>query len=299
MSPEGLRDRLHRGDVLVADGAWGTLLMEHGLPPGRPPESFNLDRPEVLAEIARQYLAAGADLVTTNTFGGSPLRLRPYGLEERTEEINRVAVEAVRRAVGGRAAVLASIGPCGRLLRPYGDAAPGEIAAGFTRQARALAEAGADAFCVETMTDLAEACLAVRAARAAAPHLPIVATMTFDRAAKGFFTVMGVSIARAASELAEAGAELIGSNCGNGIGVMCEIAREFHACTALPIAIQANAGLPQSGPGAPIYPETPEAFAARVPELMAVAVRMIGGCCGTTPAHVRAIRAAVDQARVA
>ncbi len=170
----GLRERLAAGEVLVGDGAWGTLLMARGLAPGAAPESFNLTRPAVLEEIARDYLEAGADLVTTNTFGGSPMRLARFGLAERTEELNRAAVEAVRRAVGGRAYVSASVGPSGHVLAPYGDGDPVQIAAGYERQIRALAAAGADLVCIETMTDLAEALLAVRAAHAVAPELPVM-----------------------------------------------------------------------------------------------------------------------------
>jgi len=292
-----LRDRLRAGDVLVGDGGWGTMLMARGLQPGEPPESLTLASPGVIEEVARLYLEAGADLVTTNTFGGSPLRLRAFGLEARTDEINRAAVEVLRRAVGTRALVSASIGPSGHLLKPYGDVEADELAESFGRQARALASAGVDVFCVETMTDLEEARLAVEAARTAAPETPVVATMTFEPTRRGFFTVMGASVPRAAQVLGGAGADLVGSNCGNGIDTMVEVARAFHAVTAAPLAIQANAGLPESRDGALVYPEPPEQFAAAVPALLEAGVRLIGGCCGTTPAHVRAIRAAVDAAR--
>src|SRR5512139_3529997 len=240
-----LLGRLRAGEILVGDGAWGTLLMAHGLAPGEPPETINLSRPAVLEEIARQYLDAGADLLTSNTFGGSPARLCAYGLDGRVEEINRAAVEAVRRACGDRAFVSASIGPSGHVLAPYGDGDPVEIAAGFELQARALAAAGADLLCVETMTDLAEAVLAVRAARAAAPGLPVIATMTFERTRRGYYTVMGVTIQQAVEGLTAAGADILGSNCGNGSEAMVEIAREFRARTDRPIAIQPNAGLPE------------------------------------------------------
>lgn len=289
----GLLERLRAGEVLVGDGAWGTLLMSRGLAPGEPPEAFNLARPEALEAIARQYLEAGADLITTNTFGGSPARLRRYGLADRTEAVNRAAVEAVRRAVGDRAYVSASVGPSGHVLQPYGDGDPAEIAAGFERQVRALAEAGADLVCVETMTDLAEAVLAVRAARRAAPGLPVMATMTFEPTQRGFFTVMGHSIAQAVTGLVEAGADIVGSNCGNGSPIMIEIAREFRARTDRPVAIQPNAGLPEHRGGAVVYPETPEFMGRSAQALVEAGVALIGGCCGTTPEHVRAIRKAV------
>ena len=288
-----LLERLASGEVLVGDGAWGTLLMSRGLGPGEAPEVLNLSRPEVLEEIARLYLEAGADLVTTNSFGGSPARLRRYGLDGRTEEINRAAVAAVRRAVGDRAYVSASVGPSGHVLKPYGDADPAEIGAGFERQIRALAGAGADLVCIETMIDLAEALLAVRAARAVAPALPVLATLTFERTRRGFFTVMGASVEQAARELGEAGADIVGSNCGNGSEVMVEIAREFRARTTRPIAIQPNAGLPEPRGGETVYPETPEFMAEQAKALVREGVSIVGGCCGTTPEHVRALRQAL------
>jgi 5-methyltetrahydrofolate--homocysteine methyltransferase len=288
---EDIRARLARGEVILGDGAWGTLLMARGLAPGEPPERFNLDRSEVLEEIAALYLDAGAEIITTNTFGGSPLKLESVGLADRTEDINARAVAAVRRAVADRAYVSASMGPTGRLLRPFGDTEPARMTAAFERQAASLAAAGVDMFCVETMTDLDEATLAVAAIRAVAPRVPILATMTFERTRRGFFTVMGVSIRQAALGLQAAGADVVGSNCGFGIDTMVEIGREFRQHAGVPIAIQANAGLPVTSHGATVYPETPDQVAARVPDLLAAGVQIIGGCCGTTPAHIRALRA--------
>jgi len=285
-----LLERLATGETLVGDGALGTMLIASGLKPGETPEAFNLSRPEVLEDIARQYLEAGADFVTTNTFGGSPARLARYGLEGQVEEINRAAVEIVRRVVDGRAYVFASIGPSGHMLKPYGDGDPAQIGAGYERQIRALAAAGADLIGVETMTDLTEAVLAVRAARTVAPQWPVMATMTVEAAPRGFFTVMGVSIEQAARGLGEAGADVVGSNCGNGSEAMVEIAREFRARTSLPVAIQPNAGLPEMRGGTVLYPETPETMASHARALLAAGVAIIGGCCGTTPAHIRAVR---------
>ena len=292
-----LRERLAAGDVLVGDGAMGTMLFERGLPPGEPPETVTLSRPEVLEEIARLYRDAGADLLETNTFGGSPLKLELHGLADETEAVNREAVRAVRRVAEGRAYVVASVGPSGRLLEPYGDTKPEVMADSFRRQMEALIAAGVDAVCVETMTDLAEAQLAVRAAKAAAPEVPVFATMTFDPTPRGYFTIMGVSVAKAAAGLAAAGADAIGSNCGNGIEHMVALAREFRAASRLPLVIQANAGLPKSVAGRTVYDETPEFLAAKARELVAIGVSVIGGCCGTTPEHIRALRAMVDDVR--
>jgi 5-methyltetrahydrofolate--homocysteine methyltransferase len=288
--------RLRDGGVLVGDGAWGTQLMARGLKPGQSPESLNLRSPRVLAEIASLYIEAGAHLLTTNTFGGTPLRLQAHGLDAQTEEINRAAVEAVKAVAWGKAFVSGSVGPCGRLLEPYGDTAPDVIAASFTRQISALIAAGADVICVETMIDLREAELAVRAARALSPDVPIIATMTFDPTPKGIYTSMGVTVEQACTVLVASGANIVGSNCGHGIETMIEVAREFMAHTQVPVIIQSNAGIPEHVGGKLIYPETPEFMASKVPELMDLGVSIVGGCCGTTPDHIREIRAAVDSA---
>ncbi|MGE0452097.1 MAG: homocysteine S-methyltransferase family protein [Vicinamibacteria bacterium] len=294
---EALLFRLCRGEVLVGDGALGTLLMARGLAPGSPPESFVLERPEALLEIARRYVDAGADLVTSDTFGASALNLASYGLGERAAEINRAAVSLAREAASGRAYVSASVGPTARLLAPLGDVTPEQVREAFEEQMRAQAEAGADLFCIETMSDLGEALLAVQAGRSVAPQVPIAASMSFDATPRGYYTIMGVSVERAACELARAGADVVGSNCGNGSERMVEIARAFHAATPLPLLIQPNAGLPQTVAGRLVHPETPEQMAARVPGLLAAGVQIVGGCCGTTPEHVRAIRAAVSAGR--
>lgn len=293
---EPFLDRLRRGPAVLGDGAWGTMLFDRGLPTGDAPERVCLERPGLLSEIAALYLEAGAEVVTTNTFGASPERLALHGLEDWLEDICRTAVVAIRRAAGERAFVSGSIGPTGRLLAPLGDLDPAVAETGFRRQAAALAAAGADLLCVETMTDLAEAALAVRAAREAAPALPVVASMSFEATRRGFFTVMGVSPARAAVRLETAGASVVGANCGEG-DAMPGIARELRESCDLPVSVRPNAGLPTLVNGALVYPETPEAMAARVPALLAAGVSLLGGCCGTTPAHVAALREAMDRHR--
>lgn len=289
-----LRECLGTG-VLVGDGALGTMLLARGLPPGAPPESMTLTHREVLQEIARMYLDAGADLLTTNTFGGSPLRLALHQLDHEVDAINRDAVNAARAVAGDTAYVAGSCGPSGRLLEPYGDTTSEQMAESFHRQMESLAGAGADCVIVETMTDLTEAALAVRAAKDVAPATPVLATMTFDPTPRGYFTVMGVSVAAAADGLAEAGADAVGSNCGNGIEHMVAIAREFRRHTTLPLVIQPNAGLPRTVGRETVYDETPEFMAERARALLDLGVAVIGGCCGTTPAHIAALRAMVDH----
>jgi 5-methyltetrahydrofolate--homocysteine methyltransferase len=289
-----LLERLAVGDILVADGAMGTMLFARGLQPGDCPEKVNLEHPDWLEEIARAYLEAGAEIIQTNTFGGSPLKLAQYGLDARTEEINIAAVRAVRRAVGDRALVSASCGPTGRMLLPYGDVEPDTMREAFERQLGAVLAEGVDIVCVETMTDLNEAKIAVQTARRLSPEVPIMATMTFDPTPRGFFTVMGVSVEQAAHGLAEAGANIVGSNCGNGIENMVKIAAEFRKRTELPLIIQSNAGLPEMRDGQAVYTETPEFMAEKAQQLLDIGISIIGGCCGTTPGHIRALRAVVD-----
>ena len=289
-----LLERIKHGEVLVSDGAMGTMLMERGLKPGDPPESFNLTHPEILREIANLYLDAGADIIQTNTFGASPLKLSFYSLEGKTEKINRNAVLAVKKVVGDHAYISGSCGPTGKFLKPYGDIEPEEMYHNFGRQIHTLISAGVDIICIETMTDLNEATLAIKAAKAVSQTIPVMATMTFDPTPRGFFTVMGVNIEDAAEGLRDAGADVIGSNCGNGIENMVKIAREFKKYTKLPLIIQSNAGMPEIRGNTTVYPETPEFMAGKVKELLALGVAIIGGCCGTTPEHIKAIRKVVD-----
>jgi len=290
-------ERLRAGETLCGDGGWGTQLMARGLKPGDSPEDLNLSSPEALVEVAALYVEAGAELITTNTFGGSSLKLHSYGLDDRTEEINRAAVEVLKPVVADKAYISASVGPTGKLLKPYGDTEPEAIAEAFNRQMGALVEAGADLICVETMIDLGEARLAIEAARSHSEDIPIIATMTFDATQRGFFTAMGVTVEQACAGLVEAGADIVGSNCGNGIDKMLEIAAEFAAHSSVPVIIQSNAGVPENRGGEVIYPESPEFMAERVPNLMDLGVAIIGGCCGTGPDHIRALRATIGEHR--
>ncbi len=287
-------DKIKNGNILVADGAMGTFLFERGLKPGDCPEALNLSNPEKLEEIAQIYLDAGAEIIQTNTFGASTMKLAQYGLSEKTTEINIAAVRAVRKVVGENAFVSASCGPSGKILKPYGDAEPDELYAGFQKQLTALIGEGVDIICVETMTDINEACLAIKAAKSISTEIPVMATMTFDSIPRGFYTIMGVDIKTAAEELAAAGADLIGSNCGNGIDNMIKIAAKFKEFSDKPIIIQSNAGLPKRKSGKFIYDETPEYMVERLDELIKSGVSVIGGCCGTGPEHIAAFRKYVD-----
>ncbi|KPL01944.1 MAG: hypothetical protein AMJ90_07190 [candidate division Zixibacteria bacterium SM23_73_2] len=289
-----LLKRIKDGEILVADGAAGTLLVEYGLKSGEPPESFNLTRTDVLEKIAGLYLDSGADIIQANTFGASSLRLSMHSLEDKTEMINRNAVRAARKVVKDRAYIYGSCGPTGKILKPYGDTEPDQVYESFLNQLEILVDEGVDVIFVETMTDLTEATLAVKAAKALS-SVPVFATMTFDHTPRGFYTFMGVSVESAARGLEGAGVDGLGSNCGNGIENMIKIAEEYKKHTRLPLVIQSNAGIPKIDGDRIVYPETPEFMSEKAKELISLDVSIIGGCCGTTPAHIREIRRVVDS----
>lgn len=287
-------ERLKQEKVLVSDGAIGSLLFEKGLNPGDCPERFNLEHPEVLAEIAQAYLQAGADIIQTNTFGASPLKLSDYNLDDKTKDINQKAVEIVKQVVNSKTFISGSVGPTGKMLLPYGDIEPTVMKENYKRQIGILIESGVDLLCIETMTDLNEAVIAIQSAREISSDIPIIATMTFDVIPQGCVTIMGHGLAKVCNKLEETGANVIGSNCGNGTKNMITIAKEFIANSKLPVIIQSNAGIPTIIDDQIFYQETPEEFANFTKILIELGVSIIGGCCGTTPNHIRAIRQIVN-----
>jgi len=290
-------EAVRKDGLLISDGAWGTMLMAAGLKTGDCSEIWNIERPEVLRDIGRQYIEAGAQLITTNSFQGSRFTLEQHGCQDRVRELNRAAAALSREAAGSSHFVVGSMGPTGKFLLT-GEVSEQELYDAFAEQAAALAEGGADACCIETMSAADEAAIAVRAAKENTP-LEVICTFTFQRQAEGaYFTMMGVTPAQAAMAVVEAGADFIGSNCSQGPAQMVEIVREMHAAApALPIVVHPNAGLPVASDDGEIYLETPESMAAHVPAFVAAGARILGGCCGTTPAHIRAIAAAVAEAR--
>ena len=289
-----LLQRLERGDLLISDGATGTFLQQHGLEPGGCPEEFNASRPEVVREMTRQYFEAGSDMALTNSFGGSVFMQKKYGYDERVAEFNRLAAEHARSQAPYGCFVVGSVGPSGEFLEPLGPVSEMEMYDAFAEQVKALEEGGADAVVVETMTAIEEAALAVRAARENT-SLVVMATMVFDKGPRGFFTMMGVTPERAVHAMTDAGAHVVGSNCGNGIDNMVEIARRMRAETDGFLLIHSNAGIPAMRDGQIIYPESPEYMAERFRELADIGVNIVGGCCGTGPDHIRALAAAVGR----
>lgn len=292
---KSLLEEIKRNKVLVSDGAWGTSLYQRGLLNDECPELWNVTHREDVFAIAKSYIDAGADIILTNSFGGSPFRLKHYELDKRTIELNKAAAEISREAAGDNHFVLGSVGPSGCMLM-LGETSESELYDGFSLQAEALKQGGVDAICIETMTEIQEASIAVRAAKAAT-SLCVASTFTFDKLATGDFkTMMGISPGEMVIAMKNAGADIIGTNCGNGIENMISIVKEIRTVDhAIPILVQANAGLPVFIDNKVSYPETPEMMAARVNELIDCGANIIGGCCGTTPLHIEAIAAEIRK----
>jgi len=289
-----ITDAVKSGRVLFSDGAWGTFLQKKGLQPGECPELWCIDRPDDVYDVAKGYVDAGADMVEADSFGGTSYKLEHYGLAERVGEINEAAAAISKKAIGDAGWVIASIGPTGKLL-VVGDVTKDDLYNCFKEQAVALEKGGADAVCIETMADIDEAVLAIKATKENT-KLEIICTFTFEKTVQGDYkTMMGVSPAAAANACVEAGADIIGTNCGNGIARMIDIVKEMReAAPDTPILVHANAGLPQNIDGVDVFPETPEDMAGQVKDLVAAGANVIGGCCGTTPAHIAAMKKAVS-----
>jgi len=281
------KKRLCKKGILVLDGAWGTEMIKRGLVPGECPELWNLNRPDDIRSIARAYREAGADIILTNTFGGSRFKLGKAGVSSKIRDINRKGVE-LSREVCGDSLVFASIGPTGEFLKPLGRITENEMISCFSEQVKALVEGGADGVIIETMTDLNETKCALRAVKENS-NLPVGTSMTFNREERGYATVMGITPEKAIRELEEAGTDIVGSNCGSGTKDLTEIARIIRSVTTLPLWIKPNAGVPRLVKGKTVYPETPEEMVRFIPDLIKIGVNMIGGCCGTTPEHIRLI----------
>ncbi len=293
MSPS-LLDLVRTRPVLL-DGAMGTELMARGLGLGLPPEIWNADRPEAVREIHTAYFEAGSDVVSTNSFGGTPLKLAAHGLEARAFELNLAAARLARAVAPPGRYVAGSMGPTGKFLKPQGPATEEDLVAAFAEQARGLDEGGVDVFLIETQYDLREALAALRGVRAVSSR-PVLVTMTFNAFPRGFFTLMGDPAQRVAAELEKAGAAAVGANCTLTTEQMVGCVTAMRAATALPVIVQANAGLPAAGAdGVVRYSQSIEDYVRFVPELVRAGARLIGGCCGTTPAYIRAMARAIGQ----
>jgi 5-methyltetrahydrofolate--homocysteine methyltransferase len=287
------QEALNQRKPLLADGATGTMLQRMGLPPGKPTEAWTLENPAAVRELARLYAAAGCDAVYTNTFGANRVYLHRFGLSEKASELNRAAVKLAREGVaqlGRNCFVIGTIGPTGEMLEPYGELQPEAARAAFAEQAGALAVAGVDAIVCESFTDLSEATLCLEA-KQSATDLPALASMSFE---EGGRTMMGVTPEDAVARLADAGATVVGVNCSIGLPAVEFAVRAMKAARPNVLLLaKPNAGKPRVVNGEAVYSESPASLAAFAKRMKDLGVAVIGGCCGTTPDHLRAMREAV------
>jgi len=291
-----LHDLLDRSGVILADGAMGTMLMDLGLEFGASPEMWNVERPERVRSVHRGYLEAGARLVLSNTFGGSRFRLALHDLQDRMAELNQAGVELARQAVdevGSGALVAGDIGPSGELLEPYGNLTYTEAVAGFGDQARALIQGGADVIWIETISALDEMRAAFEGVRSVSPEIPVIATMTFDTHGR---TMMGVSPEEAVRGLADLDLAAIGGNCGNGPDEILTVIDKMRSVAPEKVLVaKSNAGIPQWLNGKTTYDAGPEEMARYAVQAAEAGARIIGACCGSTPAHLAKMGSALGE----
>jgi 5-methyltetrahydrofolate--homocysteine methyltransferase len=274
--------------IILFDGGFGTMLISMGLDKGKASESWNFEHPEKVKQIHKAYFDAGSDVVVTNTFGATKIKLSAKGLDDKADEINKVAAKLALEVCPEDGYVAGDIGPTGKFLKPMGEYTYDQFYQDFYQQAKALAQGGADSIIIETMYSLNEAKAAVKAAKDAT-ELPIFATMTFNKTKKGFFTLMGENVGFCLQELEKAGASVVGANCTLVIDEMVELAPILREATALPILVQPNAGKPKLRDGKTSYVTAPGDFAASVPSLIDAGINAIGGCCGTDPSFIKLI----------
>ncbi|TWT79031.1 Bifunctional homocysteine S-methyltransferase/5,10-methylenetetrahydrofolate reductase [Planctomycetes bacterium CA13] len=285
-----LIERLLSHGTVILDGAWGTQLQQLGLNDGECPDSLNLSCPDKVEEVPRAYVQAGSQVVLTNTFRANRIALQGYELSGQVEAINRAGAEVSLRAAADAASVFASIGPSGKMLMT-GEVSEAELNDVFTEQAEALCSAGVHALLVETMSDLAEAKIALTAAKRTG--LPVAVSMVFDSGKDLDRTMMGDTAEKLAKELTDAGADVIGANCGQGIESYIGVCSQLAAATDLPIWIKANAGLPQMENGEVVYRTSAEQFGHFAPALVDAGARFVGGCCGTSPDFIRELKRSI------
>ena len=293
MAKMSLRERIKQG-LFLLDGAMGTQLIARGIEVGKCNDYLNVELPDVISDIHRSYFEAGSDAVITNTFGGNKYALGRYGLAEEASKINSAGAQIARRAAGEEKYVLGDIGPSGDFLEPLGSLKPEELKEAFAQQAEALLDAGVDGFIIETMTALEEVAVAIEAVKSVSGGVPVLASMSFDRAGDDFKTMMGVDVEAAVAKIVSSGVDTVGFNCGTiSLDEYVELAEKFvSAARALSgdvvVYAEPNAGKPELVEDQTVYKVSPEDFAAAAEKIHSAGVNIIGGCCGTGPAHIRA-----------
>lgn len=291
-----LQTLLSRSGVIMADGAMGTMLMDLGLEHGASPELWNVDQPDRIRSVHRGYLEAGAQLILSNTFGGNRFRLGLHNLQDRAAELNRAGVELARQAVdeaGGGALVAGDIGPSGELLEPFGNLTFAEAVAGFAEQAQALIRGGADVIWIETISALDELRAAIEGVKGISPQIPVIATMTFDTHGR---TMMGVAPEEAIKALEDLDVAAAGGNCGNGPDEILSVIAKMHSVAPDRILVaKSNAGIPKWMNGKTTYDAGPDQMARYAVQAAEAGARIIGACCGSTPAHLNRMSAALGD----
>ncbi len=292
MSPKKSKQsilELARQRAVLFDGAMGTMLFSYGLPFGTPPEMWNLSYPEIVLKIHQKYNQAGADVIQTNTFGASSLKLRKSGNEKKIERLNEAAVKIARKACTGDKYVAGNIGPTGEFFEPVGRAKYKELKKAFSEQAQILHSAGVDLFSVETMYDLREALAAIEGIREVS-SLPLFVCMTFEKKIKGYFTLIGDEVSSSLKKLEQAGADVVGANCTLRSKDMIRLASVMKKSTKLPLIVQPNAGMPKLVKGKTVYFQKPASFANDVLKMVKSGANFVGGCCGTTPEFIKMVK---------
>ncbi|NQT95864.1 MAG: homocysteine S-methyltransferase family protein [Candidatus Omnitrophica bacterium] len=284
-----LLERL-KEEVLVCDGATGTELIANGMPQSACPDLWGVKNHRILSSIHKAYVEAGADMITTNTFGANSIKLKVFNLERKIADINKRAVEIAKKAAKDRAYVLGDIGPCGKYLKPAGEIEPEDMRDNFREQVKLLYGAGVDGIILETMSDMEELKAAIMAVKESV-KLPLIASMTFQKTqARGYRTTSGISIPQFVDESLLAGCDVIGTNCTLTADDMVGLIAEIRKLGTAFLIAQPNAGMPKIVEEKPVYEESPDKFAEYIPELIGAGANIIGGCCGTTPEHIRKVR---------
>lgn len=273
---------------LILDGATGTMLIQAGLEGGKASEFWNLEKPEIIQDIHKSYFEAGSDIVVTNTFGGSPIKLKKVGLGDSIEDVNRIGVRLAREVAGEGQYVAGDIGPIGELLHPSGPIAFEEAIDCFAEQADYLSKAGVDLFIIETIFDVQESLAAIKGIQSVSSK-PVFATLTFEKTLKGFLTLMGNRVEESMKSLIDEGAVAVGANCSIGSDAMLDLAREIRQIINEPIIIQPNAGIPDLKDSETTYPEDKDFFSDNIRKIKESGIEIVGGCCGTTPDYIRSI----------